>query len=98
MHSQKGGLNRLRDADCDIGFQVAEAPQPAALGEAPVAVLASTVVREAGAAPLLRLQAQLLGLRECPHACGLRPRYVRLGCCEIPWVEETQLPPARSRG
>ena len=78
---------RLRDADCDCGFHVADDPQPAATGDTPVAILPPTLrrsdVREVGAAHLLQLQARALGLRACLAACGLRPRHVRLGLAQI---------------
>lgn len=78
---------RIRDADCDIGFQVADDPRPAAAGETALAVLPSTLrhtdVREAGAARLLHLQARQLDLRTCLQDCGLRPRHVRLGLAQI---------------
>ena len=78
---------RMRDADCDFGFHIADDPQPATEGETPVAILPSTLrhtdVREVGAARLLRLQARALGLRARLAACGLRPRHVRLGLAQI---------------
>ena len=78
---------RLRDADCDFGFHIADDPQPATAGETPVAILPSSLrhtdVREVGAARLLQLQARALGLRACLTASGLRPRHVRLGLAQI---------------
>ncbi len=77
---------RLRDGDCDLGFQVADDPAPAPREQA-LALLPSSLrqtdVREAGAARLLDLLAGQLGLRECLQQAGLRPRHVRLGCAQI---------------
>ena len=77
---------RLRDGDCDLGFQIADDPAPAPREQA-LALLPSSLrqtdVREAGAARLLDLLAGQLGLRECLQQAGLRPRHVRLGCAQI---------------
>ena len=77
---------RLRSADFDLGFHVADDSRPGR-GETPVAVLPSTLhhcdVREVGAARLLQRQADRLGLRRCLRGCGLGPRQARLGVAQI---------------
>ena len=78
---------RLQAREVDLGFRVADDPRPAHPGERPLSLLPSTLrhtdVREAGAARLLLHLAADLRLREALEACGLRPRYVRLGLAQI---------------